>query len=486
MTEIHESRGFAGGLIITGVSLVLAAAFEHLVFGKLLGIGFPLFVLLILAGGFALTKKKRFEGEFLWVLIPLLFFSWMVFVRTSELLTVLNVFATGLLLLLLADLLTGKKLRSFILREYAKVVFLPLRFIRPFMETASDIVSLRGVHRHSEVIGQILKGILMAVPVLILFAILFASADMLFNKYISDLLTFDIEEETVARIVRFVILTCVFTGAFSFSLRAAETSTPGHVVKKRLTVGVIQMSIFLGAINVLFLLFILVQLVYLFGGEENVVVEGFTYAEYARKGFFELIAVAVFSFLLLLATEQTLPKKENSHTKPFKVLSGVLVLQVLIIMFSALKRLSLYEAAYGFTTLRLYSHAFIFLLAVIFCIFLYKIFIDTRENTFAFRVFLATMSFLVLMNLLNPDAFIARQNIKLFAETSGLDTDYLSTLSDDALPETIDVLLKDKAAEFIYAEKLDRHFEENSGYSWQSINIARIKAQNLLRPRFEY
>ncbi len=479
-----EVRTFAGALIMTGVSFLLALCFEYLLFDKPLGIGFPLFILLILAGGVLLGGKRSFDTQIFQALVPLLFFSWMVFVRASELLTALNVMASILLLLLLGDLLTGKKLRAYVLRSYATILVLPLRFIPPLGRTVTDILSMRGVNRHSEVVSQVLKGILMAIPVLILFALLFSLADSVFQQYASKLLTFDISEEVIGLILRTIIVSCFFTGAFSYFLTPKEHAVI-EPAKKQFSVGVIAASIFLGAINILFLLFILIQLVYLFGGAENITLQGFTYAQYARKGFFELIAVAVFSFLLLWKTEHSLTRKENlHHSVAFKVLSGILTAQIFVIMISAFKRLSLYEAAYGFTTLRLYSHAFILLLFVLFLILLYKIYLDARENTFAHRIFFAVIGFLVCMNLLNPDAFIARKNIEHFAEDpSKLDTYYLSNLSADVLPESIDVILASDKAGVAYGRLYELFNQADD--PWQSTNIARLKARNLLTRKMQ-
>lgn len=225
---------------------------------------------------------------------------------------------------------------------------------------------------------------------------------------------------------------------------------------------------------------------YLFGGEGNIVSQGFTYAEYARKGFFELIAVAIISFLLLLATEKYTAKKDTKHFLIFQILGTALILEVILIMVSAFMRLLLYEQAYGFTTLRLYSHAFIIFLGIIFILLLYKIFIDNRENVFVFQVFLSIIVFLATMNVLNPDLFIARRNIERFATTGKLDIYYLTSLSDDAIPETVKIL--DTSHEDLrktFARELYQHMQHNSSFlsQWQSWNISRTNANNILKPK---
>ena len=73
-------------------------------------------------------------------------------------------------------------------------------------------------------------------------------------------------------------------------------------------------------------MFVFIQIKYLFGGQASIAAQGFTYAEYARSGFFELLAVAVIAFVLLQATEKYTTKGGNSHTRLFKFFSGLLVL----------------------------------------------------------------------------------------------------------------------------------------------------------------
>ena len=156
-------------------------------------------------------------------------------------------------------------------------------------------------------------------------------------------------------------------------------------------------------------------------------------------------------------------------------------------MASAFTRLSLYEQAYGFTTLRLYSHAFIILLAIVFCLLLYKICKDKREETFPFRVFILIALFLAVMNFLNPDKFIARRNIERFTATGKLDIYYLSRLSSDAIPDTIKILnISNEDLRKGFARELYwRAQNGDSAYfsKWQSLNIPRMRADAILNSK---
>ena len=485
MGTLQSNALIKAGLII-GVSLVLGLLFDYFFYAKILGVAFPLYVVLVASGLFAVAGflNKQISKEALLLLAPLIFFSVMVFVRSSALLTLLNIVASLLLLLVIAEVSFDGKLKNFFIADYIKIFLLPFKFILPLFQTLSDLFSLEGVNKDKKVLSQVIKGVVMAVPVLFIFLILFSSADLIFQKYVSDLININIEPETVFRSILVLIATLVYIGAYSYIFREAKNQNESPQNNKTSSFSHIESSILLGSVNVLFFVFILVQFAYLFGGEGNISAQGFTYAEYARRGFFELIAVSIISLLLLLAIEKYIIKENENHARGFKILSTALVIQVILIMVSAFTRLTLYEEAYGFTILRFYSHAFIILLAAVYCLLLYKIYKDKRENAFAFRGFILVASFLVIMNFFNPEAFIARRNIERFTDTGNLDIFYLSRLSDDALPDMVKALeiSNDDLKKSFARELYWRAQNSQSLYfsKWQSLNISRMRAEKIL------
>lgn len=338
-----------------------------------------------------------------------------------------------------------------------------------------------GKNQEQKVFLAVVKGALISIPILFVFILLFSSADLVFKKYFARLITLNISPEIVLRAILILGATLICLGAYSYLFRQTISQKKGE--NKRL-LGYIETSTLLFLVNALFFLFILIQAAYLFGGQSNISSQGFTYAEYARRGFFELIAVAVISLLLLLTTEKY---TRNNHAPAFKILSAILIVQVILIMASAFIRLSLYEEAYGLTTLRLYSHAFIILLAVIFGFLFYKICKGREEDYFAFRTFLTLLFFLIAMNFLDPDAFIARCNIKRFASTGKIDIGYLSRLSDDAIPDIIESLDQlDESSKKSLVYELSQRAKKNSSpslSSWQSLNLSRLRAKKLLNTK---
>ena len=122
--------------------------------------------------------------------------------------------------------------------------------------------------------------------------------------------------------------------------------------------GVTEANVVLGLVNLLFVLFLAIQFRYFFAGEVNISESGMTYSEYAVKGFQELIVVACISLGLHWILAGITQRENPSQKTAFSILATLLIIQVGIILFSAFQRLSLYEAAYGFTQSRLVAHVF--------------------------------------------------------------------------------------------------------------------------------
>ncbi len=472
---------------IFSISVLLGILFDYFFFDKGLGIAFPLYILLIVFGlfGISYVYRKKIKKDALLLLIPLFFFSVMTAVRSSELLTFLNIVACIYLLLLIADLCFDKKISNYLIKDYIVVPFTPFKFINPFFKSVSELFSLRKKDKDKKVSSQIVRGILISIPFLIIFILLFSSADLVFQKYMSDLVSINIEGETIVRIFLVLLVSCVFVGAYSYIFNVRKEVIGDK--ERGLSIGSIESYILLGSVNLLFLLFISVQITYLFGGQSNISSLGFTYAQYARKGFFELIGVAVISFFLLLGLDKYIKREKGNNLRIFNVLSSLLVAEVVVIMISAFTRLLLYEDAYGFTTLRLYSHVFIIFLTVTFALLIYKVLKNGKESNFSLAVFLSVILFLAGMNILNPDAFIAQRNIERFNDGKKIDVYYLTTLSDDAVPVTIKMLdisdesVKGEFAYYMYWKMQGRIPSNN----WQSFNVSHKRAKEIIAPKME-
>jgi hypothetical protein len=253
--------------------------------------------------------------------------------------------------------------------------------------------------------------------------------------------------------------------------------SPASIGKARLGISftTIEVAIALGALNALFLVFVLVQFRYLFGGRGLVEARThLTYAEYARHGFFELVMVAVLVLLVLLAVDALLRDDGSRGAWVVRCLSWCLLVLVFVVMASALQRMRLYEDVYGLTQLRIYAVGIIGWLAVVFLWFGITV-LRGRRASFALGAVVAGFAATAILSVVNPDALIARTNL----DRSRVDVPYIAGLSDDAVPEMLERLpsLRPDLRRALALELLRRN---SSGGDWRSFNLARSHADALL------
>jgi hypothetical protein len=195
-------------------------------------------------------------------------------------------------------------------------------------------------------------------------------------------------------------------------------------------------------INLLFLSFVIVQIPYLFGGFELVQkTPDFKLAEYARRGFGELVAVAGLVLPILLVSHWLLRKDSPVNEKIYRVLAGIQIALLFVIMISAAQRLFILtgNVGYGLTTVRFYPFIFMIWLAVVFIWFAATVLRGARER-FAWGALWSAIFILGALHFVNPDDYIARTNIRLMEEGRKLDAYYNSRLSDDAVPVLLEKL----------------------------------------------
>src|SRR3989344_4702534 len=211
-------------LILGAVTLLLGLLFDFLFYyAEGLGLNFLIYIVLISLAGLALSalygRSLNWSNKILIILSIL--FAGMVFIRSSELLTFFNVLGSLLLLLTVVYSYAGKKLEEYLLVDYAKVFLLPFSFLKPLYKTAGDFINtlFSGFFGENSTHKQILRGIVLAVIAVSIFGILFSSADIVFQKFISHFFTISLDPETVQQIAVVVLVTAFFAGAFGYMLR---------------------------------------------------------------------------------------------------------------------------------------------------------------------------------------------------------------------------------------------------------------------------
>jgi hypothetical protein len=190
----------------------------------------------------------------------------------------------------------------------------------------------------------------------------------------------------------------------------------------------------LGLLDLLFAVFVVLQVTVLLGGHDHVLrTAGLTYAEYARQGFFQLLAVGILTLGVVAGALRWAARNGRKDSMLLRVLLGVLCALTLVVLASALRRLGLYEAAFGFTQARLTAHAVIWWLGGM-LVLVMAAGVRMRGWWLPRAALAVTAVALLTFSALNPDGLVASRNVSRFQETGRIDVAYLAGLSADAVP----------------------------------------------------
>jgi len=310
-------------------------------------------------------------------------------------------------------------------------------FVRPFHKISAFYANVFASKnkRTKKVIGGILAGIAITLPILAIMILLLTSADLVFAEFISNIFSWT----SLFRVIYFIILIAVFftlTGSFLASLKE-KIRTKIHPVKNLRSFNLTAIYILTIALSALMIFFSVIQFLYMTGLSE--IPYDFDYSSYARQGFFQMLAAAAIVFAVIMICWRHTQQADGHDKMLLNIIYTILSASIIILLISAFSRLILYEQAYRFTRLRLYTQAFMILMAAITILTIIKIW---KPNFRIVRaVFLAAAASLIALTFFNVDAFIAKDAVA-HAEKNGEEPNiaYLSTLSEDALPYYCDYI----------------------------------------------
>ncbi|MBK7450017.1 MAG: DUF4173 domain-containing protein [Anaerolineales bacterium] len=484
------------------IVLVLGWLFDFLFWENAPGVNFAIFwTACLIAGFYLLLSNGHRPHPATLLLLPLFgFFAAVTFIRSEPMTTFLAYTFTMFTLTIFTVTYLGGRWMRYTLADYVSKSFslVGSLLIRPitFAAEARKTQTEAGVQPSKYNFMPILRGLVIAIPIVMIFASLLASADVVFNQRLEDLVDAFKLENLPEYIFRMIYILFIGYGLSGIFLHAANASQDEKLVgeEKPLVpafLGFIESSIVLGSVVALFAAFVVIQFQYFFGGTTNINVEGYTYADYARKGFGELVAVAFFALMMLLTLSGITKRETETQRKTYSGLGIALVGLLLVMLVSAYQRLNLYEVAYGFSRLRTYTHVFLIWIGLL-LITTIVLEVLHKERMFAFAMLIASFGFAISLPILNVDAFIVNQNIQrelLGGNTEALDSQYFIELSDDAVPPLVKALrsstLPDTVHEKVTAAltciRYDRDIQRNDReYSWQSFHFARVNADKAL------
>jgi hypothetical protein len=480
-------------------SIIFGLLFNFLFYQSAVGISFPIFVGVVFYLFIkVLQDTDRFEKSTIWFFaIPILLLSLRFFLSDNYIFHFFNLMAVVCLFIGMTLILSGKEQGNYahILFPFKILgsIFAPIQyFAKPYTYLYHWWVLGKKESSYTE-LKKVILGLLISLPLLMVILSLLSSADMVFQEMLSFIpTTLGIllkNAVLVDYISQFLLIIFMATYAYGFtwflfvpskifmrnvSMPEAAATAPVKAKRKFLD-GTILLTV-LVVINVVYLVFCSIQFAFLFNGGFNTLPGSFTYAAYARQGFFQLLLVTLLNFSIILFSFYGMNPNHTSVHRWVKRLLILMGIFTYIMIYSSYYRMGLYQQNYGYTYLRIFVYFFLALETVLLAATLYYIF-KPRFHLAKFYI-ITTLTFYVGLNYMNVDAMITRNNIDRYLETGKIDMNYITSLSYDAVPE-LNRLSGIKDVDIQLA--LRRYYESNvrltrQKTSWKEFNLSRYRA----------
>ncbi len=369
---------------------------------------------------------------------------------------------------------------------------LPARFLsnvspaaRFLFATPGDLLSLerRWLRRAvggDGTIAAVGRGLLVSIGPLLVFGYLLSSSDLRFAKVAEWAFDWNYRD-AMFRAFRFLagfsVVGCI--------LRA-------RVLGRRVTVrdrrhsgsaAAVELGTVLAIQNLLFLTYLVVQFSYFFGG--NALVQGspasassLTYAQYARRGFFELVGVAALALPMVGMVIAGSMGSSAQAMRRVRFLGAMTIVLVGFLEVSAMHRMYLYTEAYGLTELRFYTS--IFMVWICFQLaWMAETTLTLRRERYPMGAVASALAMIGFLLIVSPDNVIASTNLARADRGKGVDVSYLSLLSADAVPAMAAACGHLGRPDRKAVEKMLRGYRQGP-QGWRSWNWSRQRAHRTL------
>lgn len=332
----------------------------------------------------------------------------------------------------------------------------------------------------TQIIKKMVIGIVISMPLLLIIILLLMSADIRFQEVVLILPDFLFRLNLLDWTFRFIFI--LFTGLLFFGtfqvLPVDKLSELNHHQQKKVTWDSITVITILILINLVYLLFVFVQFKYFFSGR---LINGYTYAEYARSGFFELIIVLIINWSLLISFFKLVNEKRKHRKITLNILYSLIIVMSAIMLTSAYMRLNMYESAYGYTVDRMLAHAFMIFLIVIFAYTFVHVWIEKLSLLHFYLI--VGLIFYTTLNIINVEKVVVDKNIDRYQEIGKIDMHYLNSLSYTGLDGLITLyeLGEDDPELISILSNRKESIEKQTNTSWQSFNFTKQQAVQHLK-----
>lgn len=427
------------------LALLAGVAFDIGLRSGIAGVGGALAVLIASAALLTSGRITSTHGRIIVAAAPL-FGVWLA-IRATPWLLPFDIVASAALLALGASLSSGGSLLDVSIPQSvarAAQAVVQAFFVPAFFVQGIQTTRIRG--------RRLIRAVAITLPLVIVLAALFASADAVFASAVRI---------NIGGTVGHVILILIGTIATVWLLRLASLRRVDVPATAAPMLAPLEWTIVLAGLDVVLTGFAVAQVVALSSGGKHLLhTAGFTYAQYARSGFFQLLAAVAITGIELMTLHA------SAEIRPrFRVLAFIAIALTLVVVASAFHRLTLYEHAYGMTMLRLYVHIAIVGAGVLLAILALRIGgLAGHRAWFAPVAGIVLLATLFAVNVVNPEAVVARYN--LTHRSAHFDPSYLNVLSADAAPA-------------LAGMNAICQTNVRSSHGWAGFNLSRYRAQSL-------
>lgn len=316
--------------------------------------------------------------------------------------------------------------------------------------------------------ARLAVSVAIGVVLVVVFGALFAGADATFARLVSAALP-TVHGGSAFRWLLVFVLAGTGTAAAGRLLLDRRTSIADAAGRR--TVRRLEWAVPVGALVVLFAAFVTDQIAVLFGGAAYVRrTADLTYAQYARSGFWELLAVTLLTLVVISVAARLAPSATRADRLLLRGLLGALAGLTLVVVASALVRMWSYQRAYGFTVLRLDVETCELWLGVVYVLVI-AAGVRLRLAWLPRTVVASALVGLCTLAVLNPERLVAAQNVARWQETGRIDLEYLAGLSTDAVPGLVGLPADMRGCLLV---EMRSHVRSDGG--WQAWNLSRATA----------
>lgn len=326
--------------------------------------------------------------------------------------------------------------------------FLPIAMLKSFLELPFNNfdkevyaagAGLKGSKAGSNFVTIVLA-LIVSIPLTVIVLFQLLDADNMFGVIMGNITGFSENlniRVLVLRLVFSIPVSCYIFGLFYSNANLSEkhiltTDSFNEMLEKSRKIKNIALYASATPICILYVIYVFSQIAYFISPFAAELPEGYSYAEYARSGFSELMIVAVINLIVIIVMNYCAKNEGGGKTKALRAYILVLCAFTLFIIATAIAKMIMYISKYGLTQLRVYTMWFMILLTFLFVMIIIRQFKCNFNIVKYFGIVFIGMFALLCFS--RPDACIAKYNIEMYESgyIEELDYSQLTGLSDDA------------------------------------------------------